>query len=352
MTQVIDKSAGVSAIVPARNEEAVIAACIESLAPQSEILEVIVVDDQSTDRTAAIVQQAMCEHSKVRLLHTQTLPAGWVGKNNAVWQGAKESHGEWLLFTDADAVHASDSAARALAIAQQENAALVSFSPEQVMKTWYEKSLIPYIYCRLASHFSYDNVNNPNNPTAAANGQFLMIRKDVYENVGGHAAVASEVLEDVALARRVKSSGQRIWFGGGHGIVRVRMYRSFSAMWEGWKKNLCPLMGGTPEAIGREFLRAITPVLATYIAAISTWAFSKNWLTAIGVFLAGTIATAVAYDEELRRNRFSHRLVWYGFLGRLLFARLIWASYRSHRRGKLKWKGREYPAGTSRASNR
>jgi cellulose synthase/poly-beta-1,6-N-acetylglucosamine synthase-like glycosyltransferase len=352
MTQVIDKSARVSALVPARNEEAVIAACIASLAPQPEILEVIVIDDQSTDRTAAIVQQSMREQSKIRLLQTQELPPGWVGKNNALWRGAKESQGEWLLFTDADSIHASDSAAKALAIAQQENAVLVSVSPEQTMETWYEKSLIPYIYCRLASHFSYDDVNNPNNPAAAANGQFLMIRRDVYECVGGHAAVASEVLEDVALAKRVKSSGQRIWFGSGQGVVRVRMYRSFGAMWEGWRKNLYPLMGGTPEAIGREFLRAITPVLATYILAIATWAFSKNWITAMGVFLAGTIITAVAYDEELRRNHFPHRLVWYGFLGRLMFGRLIWASYRSHRRGKLKWKGREYPAGTSRASNR
>ena len=146
MTQVLDKSARVSAIVPARNEQAVIAACIASLAPQPEILEVIVVDDQSTDQTASIVQRAMREHTKIRLLQALELPAGWVGKNNAVWRGAKESRSEWLLFTDADSIHASDSAATALATAQREDAALVSFSPEQIMESWYEKSLIPYIY--------------------------------------------------------------------------------------------------------------------------------------------------------------------------------------------------------------
>jgi hypothetical protein len=128
------------------------------------------------------------------------------------------------------------------------------------------------------------------------------------------------------------------------------MYRSFWAMWEGWKKNLYPLLGGTPESIGREYLWAFGPVLATYIAAVSTWALMDNWPTAIAVFVAGTVAVAVAYDDELRRNDFSHRLVWYGMVGRLLFARLVWASYRCHRRGKLKWKGREYPVGTSRAS--
>lgn len=351
MIPVIDNSARVSAIVPARNEEAVIAACVQSLVVQPEIGEVFVVDDQSTDRTAAIVKELSATEPKLRLLSLRDLPAGWVGKNNAVWQGAQQATGEWLLFTDADAVHSPDSAQQALAIAERERAVLISVSPEQVFETWYEKALIPYIYCRLASHFSYSNVNDPRKPVAAANGQFLMIRRDIYQAVGGHASVAREVLEDVALAKRVKDSGERIWFGSGQGIVRVRMYRSFLAMWEGWRKNLYPLMGGSAESIGREYFRAIAPVLATYVAAISTWALLENSLTAIGVFLAGTIATAIAYDDELRRNHFPHRLVWYGFLGRLLFARLLWASYASHRRGKLKWKGREYPAGTSRASN-
>lgn len=351
MTELTEKSAGVSAIVPARNEEAVIGACVRSLAQQKEILEILVVDDQSTDGTGLIVQELATADPRIRLLQLDALPTGWVGKNNALWQGAREAKGEWLLFTDADAVHNEDSAAKALAIAQQENAVLVSFSPEQMLESWYEKALIPYIYCRLGSRFPYADVNDPRKSAAAANGQFLMIRKDVYESVGGHASVANEVLEDVALAKRVKSAGYRIWFGSGRGIVRVRMYRSFWAMWEGWKKNLYPLMGGTPESIGREFFRAFAPVLATYVAAISTWALLGNSVTAIAVLVAGTVAVAIAYDDDLRRNQFSHRLVWHGMIGRLLFARLVWASYASHRRGKLKWKGREYPAGRSRASN-
>jgi glycosyltransferase involved in cell wall biosynthesis len=341
----------VSAIVPARNEEAVIAACVESLAAQPEIVEIYVVSDQSTDRTVSVVQELAQKYPQVHLLELKELPYGWVGKNNAAWQGAREAKGEWLLFTDADAIHEKNSAKRALDIAEQENAALVSFSPEQVMEKWYEKALIPYIYCRLGSRFSYADVNDPRKNIAAANGQFLMIRRDVYDAVGGHASVADEVLEDVALATRVKSVGNRIWFGSGKGIVRVRMYRSFGAMWEGWKKNLYPLMGGTPESIGREFARAFGPVLATYIAAGSTWALLDNWVVAMAVAAAGTVAVAVAHDDELRRNGFSHRLVWHGMIGRLLFARLVWASYASHRRGKLKWKGREYPVGTSRASN-
>jgi glycosyltransferase involved in cell wall biosynthesis len=351
MSDTTEKSARVSAIVPARNEEAFIAACVDSLVQQPEIAEVLVIDDQSNDRTAAVVQELELKHSKLRLLSLKELPIGWVGKNNAAWRGARESSGEWLLFTDADAVHAADSTQRALTAAAQQDAVLVSFSPEQVMQSWYEKALIPYVYCRLASRFPYAEVNDAKKSAAAANGQFLMIRRDVYNVVGGHASVADEVLEDVALATRVKSAGYRIWFGSGQGIVRVRMYRSFRALWEGWKKNLYPLMGGNAEGVSREFFRAIGPVLAMLVAAISTWGLTENWLTSLGVLVAGFVAIAVAYDDELRRNYFAHRLVWYGVPGRLLFARVLWASIQEHRKGKLRWKGREYPVGTSRASN-
>ena len=340
-----------SAIVPARNEEAVIAACVESLARQAEIAEILVVNDQSTDKTAAVIRERMQRFPKLRLLETKELPAGWVGKNNAVWLGAREAGGEWLLFTDSDAVHHSNSAAKALAIAKEDNAVLVSFSPEQGMETWYEKSLIPYVYCRLATRFPFAEVNDPQKPTAAANGQFLMIRRDVYEAVGGHACVASEVLEDVALAKRVKGAGYRIWFGSGKGIVRVRMYRSFAAMWEGWRKNLYPLMGGNVGAMGKEFVRAFAPIVAALIAALAAWALTQSWLAAVVVLAMGTIGICVIYDRELRHSQFPRRLIWYGLPGSLLFAGILCASYLGHRRGKLKWKGREYPVGTPGASN-
>jgi len=345
-----DKQIRVSAIVPARNEEAVIAACVESLAGQAEIAEILVVNDESKDRTADVARGLMNRFPKVRLLDTGELPVGWVGKNRAVWLGAHEANGDWLLFTDADAIHGADSASRALSIAAERDAALVSFSPEQVMETWYEKSLIPYVYCRLSRHFSFAEVNDPHKSAGAANGQFLMIRRDVYDAVGGHASVASEVLEDVALARLAKVAGNRIWFGSGEGIVSVRMYRSFGAMWEGWRKNLYLLMGGSPESAGREIARGVAPVLGTLVAAISTWALTENWLTALAVLLIGLVVLFVAYDEELRQNRFSHRLVWYGIPGRLLFSLVLFGSYRGYKRGKLRWKGREYPLGTAGAS--
>jgi glycosyltransferase involved in cell wall biosynthesis len=340
----------VTAIVPARNEEAVIAACVESLAGQTEVGEILVINDQSTDQTAGVVRKEMEGIPKLRLLEVQELPPGWIGKNHAVSIGAREAKGEWLLFTDADAVHSGDSAAKALSIAAVENATMVSFSPQQVMERLYEKALIPYVYCRLASKFSYAEVNDLGKPAAAANGQFLMIRRDVYEAVGGHASVAGEVLEDVALARRVKGAGYRIWFGSGKGIVRVRMYRSFAAMWVGWKKNLYPLVGNSAAALAKEYVLAVAPGFAILIATISGFLFTKSQLFTLCVAVIGVLVFSLLYGAELKRRGFTVGLAIYGIPGRLLFTGVLWASYRSHRRGRLEWKGREYPAGTPGAS--
>jgi len=340
----------VSAIVPARNEEAVIAACVESLAAQKEIAEILVIDDQSSDHTAEIVRSLAAKYSNVKLLAATELPPGWVGKNNAVWIGAREAHFEWLLFTDADAVHAVDSAAKALSIASENDAALVSFSPEQVMQTWCEKAVIPYVFTRLNRRFRFADVNDPRNPAAAANGQFIVIRRDAYDAVGGHAAIAGEVLEDVALAARVKAAGYRLWFGPGKGIVSVRMYRSFSAMWVGWKKNLYSLMGGKPNFVKSEIARAMLPILLTLLATVTIGGITESIPFTASVLAVGLLGILIAYDAELESSGFSPRLLAYAIQGRILFSALLWASYRSHRKGRLDWKGRTYPAGTPRAS--
>jgi glycosyltransferase involved in cell wall biosynthesis len=329
----------VSAIIPARNEEAVIATCIESLGRQREISEIVVVDDQSTDGTAAVVRNLVSKFSQVRLLQTSELPDGWVGKNHALWTGVQQAKGDWLLFTDADAEHEPGSVTRALQIAQERVAALVSFSPEQVTEEWYEKALIPYVYSRLAKFFSYDAVNDPKSKAAAANGQFLMIRRDVYEALGGHAAVAGEVLEDVALAMRVKAAGHRIWFDSAKGLVRVRMYRSFDAMWQGWKKNLYRLIGGTPWALVRE-LESNLPWIPFLLIVLG---LKFPFLIFLGVLLL--IARQTSYGLELVRNQYPFSFIFYYVPAVALYVAVLWASYRSHVNGRIVWKGREYAVG-------
>jgi chlorobactene glucosyltransferase len=223
----------VSAIVPARNEERTIARVVRSLAEQPEIREIIVVNDQSSDRTGEILKRLAAEVPKLRAFEAPPLPPGWVGKNHAAWMGAQRAGCEWLLFTDADAMHLPGSTTRALAEAMSSGADLVSYSPGQEMHTWWERAVIPCIFCRLSQLYSYSAVNDPGSPAAAANGQYLLIRRTVYEQIGGHASVKDEVLEDVALARLGKSAGYRLHFGPGEEICRVRMYANFKDMWEG-----------------------------------------------------------------------------------------------------------------------
>jgi glycosyltransferase involved in cell wall biosynthesis len=324
----------ITAIVPARDEEATIETCVRSLARQAEIAEIFVMNDGSTDRTADIVRGLMGEVKKLKLLEAPEIPAGWLGKNHAIWEGAKHASNRWLLFTDADAELLDGAAARAQRIAQETGAALVSFSPEQVTQSWYEKALIPFVYYRLAKYFPYEAVRDARSDVAAANGQFLMIRRDVYDEVGGHKSVAGEVLEDVALAKRVKAVPYGIWFGAGAGLVRARMYRSFGSMWEGWKKNLYLLVGGTPGAVYRE-LFAVVPWIPFMLLLLG--------LKAPIALVAGAgllLARHAVYGSTLLRNQFRGMDILYYIPAVLLYASVLWASYRAYVQGVVKWKGR------------
>ena len=324
----------VTAVVPARNEERVIEACVRSLARQPEIAHIIVVDDQSTDQTAEVVRGLMPAIANLRLLEAPDVPVGWSGKNHALWEGAQGVGTPWILFTDADAELLEAAVAHALRIAEEKNAALVSFSPEQITRTWYENALVPFVYTRLARYFSYDAVNDDKSEAAAANGQFLMIRKDVYAAIGGHEAVAADVLEDVALAKRAKAAGYRIWFGSGAGVIRVRMYRSFGAMWEGWKKNLYLLVGGNPRAVYRELVSVVPwiPFVLLFLGLKTPIAF----IAGLGLL----VARHAVYASTLLRNQFRVKLILYYVPAALLYAGVLWASYRAHTKGVVEWKGR------------
>ncbi len=328
----------ICAIVPARDEESVIAACVDSLAKQKEIEAIVVVDDQSRDRTAAIVRELAARIAKLQLLEADEPPAGWVGKNHAVSLGAQRATSEWLLFADADVELEEGATERALAIARENNAALVSFSPEQITEKWYEKALVPFVYCRLARRFSFAAVNDPKSPAAAANGQFLLIRREVYEAVGGHARFADDVLEDVALATAVKAAGHRLWFDSGKGLVRARMYRSFGAMWEGWKKNLYRLMGGTPWAAFREG-ESVFPWMPVVVILLG---IKFPLAMFLGVLLL--LFRQLNYGAELARNQYPFSLIIYYIPAVFLYTAVLAASYVSYARGRVQWKGREYRA--------
>lgn len=331
----------ISAIVPARNEESNIEDCITSLAAQPEIAEIIVVNDASTDRTGEILALLSKTLPHLKVLHVDALPDGWLGKNFAAWSGAQSAQNELLLFTDADTILLPGAANHALEDARIHDAALVSYSPEQITKSFAERALIPFTYCRLSRKFSFARVNDPSLPDAAANGQFLLIRRDAYEKIGGHRSVANSVLEDVALARRTKQAGFRLYFASGQGIARARMYRGLRSMWEGWTKNLYLLLGGTRSAILHEFLKTFPWIAAILIVAgLALRGELGKWLVVIGI--AELLAKHVLYSRELTSNRYSRRFIIYYVLGVVLYAAVMVGSAWKCRRGKVTWKGRNY----------
>jgi len=329
-----EKSPNVSVIVPARNEEAVLATCLGSLSGQQGTqYEIIVVNDHSTDRTREIA-----EWFRVRVIEADQLPEGWNGKCNACWSGAKVARGNWLLFTDADTQHKPTSIVQGLLEAESMGAALLSYSPKQEVHGPTERALMPVIFAELAATYRPKDVCDPNSPVAAANGQYLLVRRDAYDVIGGHAAVAHSILEDVELASRVKRAGYRLRFRVSE-VVRTRMYRSFGAMWEGWTKNLAllfprPLWLATKRAV--EFLL----VLMFTVAVLVSWAF-RDWT---GMGINGTVLALLLF-LFFRRIRWAH-FDWLSNLlalfGLPLFSLLLVNSYISHKRGKVSWKGRVY----------
>ncbi|MBI3404612.1 MAG: glycosyltransferase [Acidobacteria bacterium] len=325
----------ISAIVPARNEEMNIERAVVSLAAQPEISEIIVVNDQSTDQTSQVLEKLKNSIPHLRILNVDTLPDGWVGKNYACSLGAAAASGAWLLFTDADVTHLPGSANRALEDAARTNAQLVSYSPEQEMQTWWERAVIPFIFCRLAKRFVYEEINSQRG-SAAANGQYLLIARKTYDQAGGHSAIRSDVVDDVALAKSAKSSGARIFFGPGKGIARTRMYRTFGAMWSGWVKNLYPLMRGG------EIKRTAYRVL--FYGILLAWAAAKMdiWLALSLVGLVFLTMEHSAYWMELKQNQFPRSVIKYFVPAFVLYYLLLAASAWAYFRGTVKWKERKY----------
>lgn len=334
----------VSAIIPARNEEANLASCIESLLQQGSEVEVLIADDNSQDGTAQIARRIAEQNPQVRLVSVPPLPAGWLGKNHALHVAVEHSQGEWLLFTDADTRHAPGKLPEVVQRAEREQLDLLSFSPRQETRTWWEQAVIPHVYRMLAQLYPYDQVNDPSDPLAAANGQYILIRRETYQALGGHQAIRSEVLEDVELARRAKHAGWRMRFDSGHGIVSTRMYRRFPELWEGWTKNLFLLYHRDRGLIRRAAARLVFGYFLPAAAGLTLVA-SGGIGAGIGAALFLYVLWAhLAYARALPQGeRLASTLLL--LPGAALLFLLLLNSERRYRTGKgIEWKGRHYRA--------
>jgi chlorobactene glucosyltransferase len=260
----------VTIVVPARDEQRSIERCVRSLATQRFVdAEVVVVDDRSTDATPRILERLAAEYRNVRVVRGDELPEGWVGKPWALHQGALVAGGDWLLFTDADSVHAPAGVASALAFTLAARADALSIATRQEMVTFWERATLPFILGMIMyACGTLEQINDPMQPQRAlANGQYIMVARAVYDALGGHAALRGEIVEDLEFARRLKADGRfRMLLGGGSQLASVRMYHALPEIWEGFTKNvfmgangnLAMLLGGALFS----FLLAAPPLLA------------------------------------------------------------------------------------------
>ena len=238
----------VSILVPARNEEHNIEACVRSLLAQRyPSFEVLVLDDGSTDRTGEILAALHTEDPRRRVLGGTPLPAGWLGKHWACQQLAKAASGALLLFADADTRHHPDALANAVAALQAEDADLVTALPRQVVGTWAERLVIPILPWSVLSFMPLAIAHRVRLPLlAVAVGQFMLFRRAAYDAVGGHAAVRTSPVDDIALARRIKAAGLRWRLVDGAGRVETRMYRGRAEVVAGISRTLYAVFGNLP----------------------------------------------------------------------------------------------------------
>jgi chlorobactene glucosyltransferase len=231
----------ISVIVPARNEAGNIRRCVEALLDQDyPHFEVIVVEDRSTDSTPHIIADMQTEEQAgyLKVIVGEELPPGWAGKPHALVQGSATARGDWLCFIDADTFASRQLLASTLKAAQDTFADLFTMLTFQELESFWEKVVLPLIFTGLSVGFPGWRVNDPERPDAIASGQFILIKREVYQASGGHSAVRDRIDEDKALAELIKGSGYRLLLADGQAVARTRMYTNLKGIWEGFTKNI------------------------------------------------------------------------------------------------------------------
>jgi GT2 family glycosyltransferase len=228
----------ISVLIPARDEAARIGACLAGLADQSyRNFELLVVDDHSTDATAAIVRSYAARLPALDVVSSAALPDGWAGKCWACWQAASRARGAWLLFLDADVAPRPELLASLVACAETRSLDLLSLMPFQQLGSLAERAIMPAFFALLYGVYPLDQVNDPRSPIAFANGPCLLIRREVYLAIGGHRAVRASILEDTELGRIVKAAGYRLEVAIAPDLIAARMYAGWASLAEGLGKN-------------------------------------------------------------------------------------------------------------------
>jgi len=346
----------ISVCVPVRNEERNIGRCVEALLAQTyPNFEIIVLDDRSTDATPEILNNLAKAGSlrkvPLKIINGSELPLGWAGKPHALTQAAEAARGEWLCFVDADTFVTPEALAAVYAKAIATEADLFTIMTRQIMLTFWERAVLPLVMLALSVGFSPRKVNDPERKDAIANGQFIFIKRDVYEAIGGHAAIKGSIVEDKDLAVLVKGKGYRLVVADGREVASTRMYTSLSEMWEGWTKNIYL---GLRDDRGLLLLGVFGAFLAfTAALLLPAWVIWGVALKAAGSGPEGSVVLVEALILwgyllfwRVLASRGMDIPAWYALtvpVGAGVFAAMMLTSAWNVLSGKgVKWKGRTY----------
>lgn len=345
----------VSIIVAARDEADNIEACVGSLCGQTyPNVEIIAVNDRSSDATGALLDRLADQLDRLRVIHVDRLPDGWFGKNHAMWLGVQQARGAWLFFTDADCIQTSpDSLAIAVDHAQRHGVSFLSILPEHQAHSLWERVVQPACSAILLLWFNPMSVNNPNRRVAYSNGAFMLLDREAYEQIGGHEAVRNEINEDMHLARRAKASGVRLEVQQGRDLYTVRMYDTVADTIRGWTRIFAGCFVTVPRLLAAvvvlfffTFLPWINLVALGFMPApdgagashLVGWIATLSWVTVV----AQLVTMCVFYS--LSRVGF-----WYGLLyplGGVAGMALLWNAIRyALGRGTITWRGTIYREG-------
>jgi glycosyltransferase involved in cell wall biosynthesis len=356
---VLSVEPGATVIVPCKDEAAGITACVESILRQDwPNLELIVVDDRSTDGTGDVLDRLAARHPNMRVIHVRDgeLPPGWWGKTHAMHLGAAAAGTDWLVFTDSDCTLAPGAVRAGVVTGEAREFDLVSFVPRFVGTRFWDKLMTPLCGICTSAMYALMFANNAQQKnTAFACGQYMAIRKTIYDRVGGWAAIRHLPADDVEIARLLKRAGHRPRLGWGMDLVTARMYGDFRSIFFGWGRNFIAASRGGPSRVVGALLFLFFSVLSIYPAI--AWGIYRqmNPINALGgmgwlataALHAILITTGLASGYKWGGSRAAYALLWP--LGTLVLVPIFARSLYLCATKKLDWRGVTYTLDTAAA---